>query len=196
MTTPVRIGVAPSVSPTRMGSQEIGSPSGSIGPQEVRDAQPFENSINGIYTKHKNPAPTFSNVFSRKLSDESSANVSLHFHINLTCDAILIKSPNFMNMELLSVHTSDEPGSVFIPSTIIRRQKDRSNWLPPGHLIGEVIAEIMSRTRLEKNYCAKTDFETRWEDQDLGRQNNSMSRPPLNSTPLGKKNYQQNNVTN
>ena len=31
--TPVQVGAGPSVSPTRMGSQEIGSPSGSIGPE-------------------------------------------------------------------------------------------------------------------------------------------------------------------
>ena len=43
----------------------------------------------------------------------------------------------------------------------------------------------MIRTRSEQNYNAKTDFETRRENQDFGRQNNSMSRPPLESTPLG-----------
>ena len=59
LTNPVLVGDGPSVSTTRMGSQEIGSPSGSIGPHEVRDAQPLDTSINGISVKHRYPAPTF-----------------------------------------------------------------------------------------------------------------------------------------
>ena len=43
----------------------------------------------------------------------------------------------------------------------------------------------VSRMGSEQNYNAKTDFETRRENQDFGRQNNSMSRPPLDSTPIG-----------
>ena len=39
--------------------------------------------------------------------------------------------------------------------------------------------------RSEQNYSSKTDFETRRENKDFGRQNNSMSRPPLDSTSLG-----------
>ena len=43
----------------------------------------------------------------------------------------------------------------------------------------------MSRTGSEQDYNAKTDFETRRENQYFGRRNNSMSQPPLDSTPLG-----------
>ena len=43
----------------------------------------------------------------------------------------------------------------------------------------------MSRTRPEQNYSSKTDFETRRENQDFEHQNNSTSRPPLDSTTLG-----------
>ena len=49
LTTPVRIGSGPSVSPASIRSQEIESPRWSIIPQEVRNAQPFDTSINGIY---------------------------------------------------------------------------------------------------------------------------------------------------
>ena len=43
----------------------------------------------------------------------------------------------------------------------------------------------MSRTRPEQNYSSKTDSETRRENQDFEHQNNSTSRPPLDSTTLG-----------
>ena len=43
----------------------------------------------------------------------------------------------------------------------------------------------MSKTGSEQDYNSKTDFETRRKNQDFGRQNNSMSRPHLDLTPLG-----------
>ena len=43
----------------------------------------------------------------------------------------------------------------------------------------------MSGTMSEQNHCYKTDFETRREDQDFMRQNISMIRPSLDSTPFG-----------
>ena len=75
LTNPVLVGDGPSVSTTRMGSQEIGSPSGSIGPQEVRDAQPLDTSINRISVKHRYPAPTFNHAIGCKFSEESIVDV-------------------------------------------------------------------------------------------------------------------------
>ena len=46
LTTPVQIGGGPSISPIRIGSQEISSTSVHIGLVEVRNAQPFHTSIN------------------------------------------------------------------------------------------------------------------------------------------------------
>ena len=48
LTSPVRIGGSTTVYPTRTGSQDIISPRCSIGPQEVRDAQPLDTSFNVI----------------------------------------------------------------------------------------------------------------------------------------------------
>ena len=62
LTSPVQIGGITTIYPSRTGRQDIISPRGSIGPQEVRDAQPLEISINGIYSKHRDPAPTCSKV--------------------------------------------------------------------------------------------------------------------------------------
>ena len=103
-------------------------------------------------------------------------------------DTVLTESPNFMNLGLSSVHTSDELGYIFIPTTIIGRPMIGSNWLPPGHRIGEVTADRVSGKRPEKNYNPKRYFETRRGgvvNQDFGRQNNSISRPLLDFTTLG-----------
>ena len=186
LTNLVRIGDGPLVFPTRMGCQYIGSPMRSIGPQELRGAQPLETFINIIYAKHRDPAPTWSKVISHKVSDESRSDVYLRCWMNLTHDAVFSESPNFVNLGLSSVHTLDELGSIFIPTTRIGRMADGYNWLTPVHCIGEATADRVIRTRSEQNYNTKTDFGTRRENQDFGCQNNSMSRPPLDSTPLGK----------
>ena len=146
-TTPVRIGTVPLVSPTSIRSQDIGSPRRSIGPQEVSNVQPFETSHNGISSKHRDPTPTWSNVISRKLSDESSSDIYFHCRMNLVRDTVLTKSSNFMNLWLSSVQTSYELVFVFIPTTRIGRPADGSNWLSPGHYIGEVTADRVSGTR-------------------------------------------------
>ena len=95
--------------------------------------------------------------------------------MNLMRDAVLNESTDFMNLELSSIHTSDELRSVFIPTPRIVRSLNEFNWIPPDHLIGKVIADRVIRTRSEQNDSAKTDFETRKEYQYFGRQNNSMS---------------------
>ena len=153
---------------------------------EVRNAQPFHTSINGNSSKNGDPTSTFSKVIVHELSDDFSADVYFRCWVNFTHDAVLTEIPNFMNMGLSSVHTSDEPRSLSIPTTRIRRPTDRYNCLPPGHIIGEVTADRMSRTGSEQIYSSKTDFETRREHQDFERQNISMSQPPLDSTPFGK----------
>ena len=73
-----------------------------------------------------------------------------------------------MNLGLLSVHTPDELGSVLIPTTRIGSPTDGFNWIPPVHIIGEVTVDRVRRMGSEKNYSAKTDFETRRENQDFG----------------------------
>ena len=57
-TTPVRMGNLPLVSPTSISSQDIEIPRRSIGPKEVRNVEPLDISINGIFFEYKGPAPT------------------------------------------------------------------------------------------------------------------------------------------
>ena len=52
-TTPVQIGTGPSISPTSIRSQDIESPRRSIVPQEVRNSNPLDASINGISSEHR-----------------------------------------------------------------------------------------------------------------------------------------------
>ena len=150
------------------------------------DAEPLDDSINGFPSQHRYPTPIFSKVSGCKFTDRFSADFNSRFQINFGSDAVFTEIPNFVNLGLASVHTSDELGSVSIPTTIILTPTDGSNWLPTSHSIGEVTADRVSRTGSEQDNNSKTDFETRRENQYFGRQNNSMSRPHLDSAPLGK----------
>ena len=105
--------------------------------------------------------------------------------MNFGSYTILNKSPNCIPFGLLSVNTTDELGSVFIPTTRVRRPKNGSNWIPPGHDISEAISDIVSETKAKNHYNFKSNFGTRREIQDFGRQNDHMSGPTLDPTPLG-----------
>ena len=84
------------------------------------------------------------------------------------CDAVLTKIPNFVNLGLLSVHTSDELGSFFVPTSRIRTPTDGSKWILPGHPIGRITVDRVIRTESEQDYNARTDFETRRKIKILG----------------------------
>ena len=185
LTSPVRIGGSNICYSSRTGNQYIINPRGSIGPQWIRDDQPLDTSINGNYSEHRDPAPIFSKLIGRKFIDESSADVNSRFRMNFGSDTVLTKSPNFVNLGLASVHISDGLRSVFITTNIIRTPKDSSNWIPTSHRIGEVALDRVIRAGSEQDYNAKTDFKTRRENQDFGRQNNSTCRPHLDLTTLG-----------
>ena len=167
------------------GNIDIISPRGSIGPQWIRDADPLDNSINGIYSEHKDLVPIFSKVIGCKFTNKSSANVNSHCWTNIRTDAYLTKNPNFVNLGLVSIHTSEKLGSVLIPTTIIITQTGYPNWIPDSHSIVEVAADRVIRIGSEQNYNDKTDFKTWRINQDFGRQNNSISQTHLNSSPIG-----------
>ena len=61
---------------------------------------------------------------------------------------------------------------------------DGSHCSAPDHVFGEATAVGMIWKWLERDYKYKTDFQHWRENQDFGRQNISMSQPPLDSTPI------------
>ena len=100
LASPVWIGGSTTGYPSRNGRQYIISPRVPIGTQCSRDAQTLDTYINGIYSKDRNPAPTWSKAIGCKFTDESSADVNLRSRMNLTRDAVITESPNFVNLGL------------------------------------------------------------------------------------------------
>ena len=118
----------------------------------------MDTPVYGIYSKHRYPAPIFSNLIGHKFTDKSIVNVNPHYRMKFGSDAVLTESLNLMNLGLASAQTLDELWSVFIPTTRIGKPKDGSNWLPNSHNIGEVTADRVIRTGSEQDYNAKTAF--------------------------------------
>ena len=89
LTFPVMIGGGTSVSPTRTGIKEFSSPRETIGPVEVRNAQPFDTSINGNSFKKWDPTQSFSKVIGHELCNNSSTDIYLRCSVKFTCDTVL-----------------------------------------------------------------------------------------------------------
>ena len=136
-TTPVRIGTGPSVPPISIRIQDIEGPRRSVIPQEVSNVDPPDASINRISSKNRDPTPTWSKVIGRKFANKSIADVYPRSRMNFASDTVLSKSPNFMDLGMLSVNTTDNLGSVFAPTTRIGPATHGSNWLPRSHFISE-----------------------------------------------------------
>ena len=184
-TTQVRTGTGPSVPPISIGSQKIEGLRRSIIPQEFSNSEPLKTSINITPAKHRDPTLSLSKVISSKTFTNESADVYSRGQMNFGSDTVLSKSPNFMDFGLYSVNTTDELGS---PTSKIGRMTDGSKWIPPGHDISETIADRVIGTKAKNHHNFKSEFETRRDkmvDQYFGRQNDPMSQPNLNSTPLG-----------
>ena len=96
-------------------------------PQEVRNSEPLDDSINKNPTKHRDPTSSWSKVIGSKTFTNESADAYTNSRMNFGSDTVFSKSPNLMDLGLLSVNTTDEVGSVFVPTTRIGRPADGSN---------------------------------------------------------------------
>ena len=65
---------------------------------------------------------------------------------------------------------------------------DGFHWSASDHIFGKATAAGMSATRSEQDNTYKTDFQIWRENRNFGCQDNSTSRPPLDSTPIGTNN--------
>ena len=105
--------------------------------------------------------------------------------MNYGSNAIFNQNPNLINLGLVSVNTTDKLGSVSVPTTRVGRLTSSSNWIQHGHDIEEAKADRVSKTKANRYYILKSDFETMREIQYFERENIFMSRPKrLDNPPL------------
>ena len=91
-----------------MGSLEILNKHGSTGSVEIGDTQKFDTSIDEHLAKDGDPTSIFSKVIGQELSHGSSSNIYLRCQMDFTSNAVRTEAPNFVNLGLPAVNTSDE----------------------------------------------------------------------------------------
>ena len=157
-TTPVRTGTGPSAPPISIGSQKIGDPRGAIIPKEVMSADPLNASIDIIPSKHRDPTPTWIEVIGSKFINKSITNIYAHIRMNFASDTVFSKSPNFMDLGLSSVDTTDELRSVFTTTTRIDSENHESYWILRSLCISKSSADRVSSKKEKNHYNIENDF--------------------------------------
>ena len=168
-----------------MGSSEILNKHGSTGSVKIWDTQNLDISIDGNLYEDDKYTTTFSKIIGQELSHGSSTNIYLRCQMDFMSNAVRTEGTNFVHFGILAVNTSDELNPFGTPATRVISLTDGSHWYTLGSVFVKGIAIGMSGMRPEQKYSYKTDLETRRENQDFGRQNISMSGPPLVLTHFG-----------
>ena len=120
-TTNVWTGTGPPVPPFSIEIQKIEGPRRYIIPQDVRNFKPLAASINQFPAEHRDTTPGWIKIIGSKSVINESADVYRHSWMNFKSDTVLYKSPNFINFGLSFVNTTDELGSVFVPTNRVGR---------------------------------------------------------------------------
>ena len=147
--------------------------------------QKLDTSIDRNLPDDQDYASISRKVISLELSHGSSTDLYSRCPMEFASNVVQTKAPQFVDLGLPAVNISDEFSILGTPVTRIIRPTDGSHWSAPDHVFGEETVVGMSAARLDQYYSYKTDFKIWRENQDFGRQNIFMSRPPLDSTPIG-----------
>ena len=189
-TTQVLNGTGPSAPQISIRSHNIESSRRSIIPQEARNAKPLDASINRFMAKHTEPTPSLSNINGRKAVTNKRSDVYTRRWMKFGSDTLFSKNPNFMNFGLSPVNTTNKLGSIIVPTTRVWRPTNGYWWIHPVHDIEEATSDRVIKMKADNHYNFKSDFETMREIQFFERENISMSRPTLDSTPIDMKHKQ------
>ena len=153
--------------------------------EKIRDTQKFDTSVDRSLGNDEDCTFIFSKVIGNELSHSSSANLYLQYWVDFASNAVRTKAPHFVYLGLLTVNASNEVNIFGTPDTKTRRHTDGNHWYATDHVFGKATAVGMSATRSELDYSYETGFQNWRANQDFGRQNILMSRPPLDSTDIG-----------
>ena len=168
-------------------SQEVGDIRQSNSPGLVRQSQKLDAAIDGKFSNNCYATSIFSNIIGDKLSDGSSRDLYTRCKMNLTTDPVKTKTPQFVDFGLATINALYEGSGISTPTTIIRRPIYGDHWNTLNNIFGETIVVGLSEVKSDYDYNYKTDFQNLKTNQEFVRQNILMSRPPLDSTPIGKK---------
>ena len=135
----------------------------------------MDTSVDRNLPDDQDSAYIFSKVIGCELSHGSSADFYLRYQMNFESNAVQTKAPQFMELGIPAVNTSNDFGIQVTPDTRTRSPMDGSHWSASDHIFGEATAVRISAARSEQKYSYKTDFQIWRGNQYFGNQNISMS---------------------
>ena len=78
--------------------------------------------------------------------------------MNFAADPVQIQTPQFMDMEILTINALDEISGLGTLATKTQRPADGSHWSAPDHVFDEATAVGMSESKAYPYYNYKTEF--------------------------------------
>ena len=108
----------------------------STSPAVVRNAWKLGAVVDVNLRNDQDAASIFSKVIMYKLYNSSSNGLYSGFSIKFPSDVVQTKSPQFVDLGLLSIKTFNESSVFGTTSNTIRRQTDVSHWSAPDSIFG------------------------------------------------------------
>ena len=121
LTPPIQICHSTTYSPRRNRNQDIINLIGHVSPQWIRNAKKLKTSIDGCFAEDRGIKPIFSKVVGCNFAFDFSADINLRCGMNFRSNDVLTQNPNFINLGIASVNTTDKLGYVSVPTTRVRR---------------------------------------------------------------------------
>ena len=129
--------VATSVSSTRIGNRDIFNPNNPSTSRRVRNAKPFDASINGFSAVNDYSTSYFSGVSGVETVSSEVADVNPRKRMNFASNYVFSKTPKFVDLGLSPAHTADKLKSIFTPATRYGWLTDNYDGLTSRHRIAE-----------------------------------------------------------
>ena len=103
----------------------------------------------------RDSASIFSMVIGHKLSHGPSDDFYLRFRMDFSSNDIQTEAPEFVNLGLPTINTSNKLGVLGFTATRIRSPTDGSHWSVLDHIFGKATAVKMSAPRSDQDYSYK-----------------------------------------
>ena len=144
--------IATSVPPTRIGNQDIFSPSHPSIAKRGRNAESFDASIKRSLAINEHSTSYFSGVSGVETVSAEVTNVNQCKRMNFASNSVFGENPKFVDLGISPAHTADKLKSIFTPTTNARELTDKYNRLMSRNRIAEVTADRFSETKVYSDY--------------------------------------------
>ena len=136
--------------------QEVGDIRKSTSPDSVRQYQKLDSTVDRKFSNNPDSTSIFRKVLSEKLSNSSRRDLYTRCGISLTEDPVLILTPQFVYLGLLTIDVLDKGSGISTPDTRIRRLAYGAHWSSTNHIFSKTAEVVVSEENSDYEYNYKT----------------------------------------